>query len=92
MLFSPIHHEVVLVPTLVEQILEQPSHPSIVRLLLELQRPHVVEVILELLGQVFAQYVDGDAHFQLFNEVLLSHCFFFFDAVPGQFPLDHEHQ
>lgn len=45
---SPVENEVVLVPALLKQVLEEPLDPLVVGLLLVLQGPHVVEVCAEL--------------------------------------------
>jgi hypothetical protein len=49
MLLSPVQHPVVAVAALVEQVPEQTTQPSIVRLLLELESAHVLEVLTKFI-------------------------------------------
>ena len=49
MLFGPVEHSVVAVAAPLEEVFEHPSQPRVVRLFLELQRSHVVEVLYKFL-------------------------------------------
>jgi hypothetical protein len=49
MLLGPVQHPVVYVSSTLEEVLEHSSQPCVVWLFLELQRPHVLEVLCELI-------------------------------------------
>ena len=87
---GPVQHPVVLKPTRIEQVTEQPLNPNVVGLLLEFQRLAVLEIAVELLRQPLAQHTDGDANFALLYLVVQAARVLFLHLVPGQSPPQHE--
>ena len=56
--FSPIKHPIVYIAFPFKEILQHPSQPTVIGLLLELKRPHIFEILYEFLCIV--KYIPGN--------------------------------
>ena len=89
---GPFKIMVILKPHPMKHLLEQLPDIVIVRILVKLQRHHIVEVTLKLLRHVRTQPLLGRLYLQLLDPHPLLLMLFSLDPLPWQFPLKQEHQ